>query len=203
MNDVLEKKHKSTAQISWEKIHNLINSSIDSTVSSAEEKRILKERAERLSIEPEERIIEGTLLGIVIFRLSNETYAIESSFIQEVQPLKDFTYIPGVPAFILGIVNIRGRIISIVDLKKFFNLDEKGLGQLNLLIIIKNEKMELGILADDIIGISSVPLDTIKAVPSGISGIGKEYLRGVTKEHMIVLNAENILNDQKIIINQE
>lgn len=168
-----------------------------------EKKRILKERAKLLSIEPEERIIEGTSLGIVIFRLSNETYAIESSFIQEVQPLKDFTYIPGVPAFILGIVNIRGRIISIVDLKKFFNLDEKGLGQLNLLIIIKNEKMELGILADDIIGISSVPLDTIKAVPSSISGIGKEYLRGVTKEHMIVLNAENILNDQKIIIDQE
>jgi len=168
-----------------------------------EKKRILKERAEFLSIEPEERIIEGTSLGIVIFRLSYETYAIESSFIQEVQPLKDFTYIPGVPAFILGIVNIRGRIISIVDLKKFFNLEEKGLGQLNLLIIIKNEKMELGILADDIIGISSVPLDSIKPVPSSISGIGKEYLRGVTKEHMIVLNAENILNDQKIIIDQE
>src|SRR5665647_41030 len=106
-----------------------------------EKKRVLKERAEFLSIEPEERIIEGTSLGIVIFRLSYETYAIESSFIQEVQPLKDFTYIPGVPAFILGIVNIRGRIISIVDLKKFFNLEEKGLGQLNLLIIIKNEKI--------------------------------------------------------------
>jgi purine-binding chemotaxis protein CheW len=90
----------------------------------------------------------------------------------------------------------------VVDLKKFFHLPDKGLGQLNQLIILRNEQMEFGILADAILDAHSIALDTLQSAPLTVSGIGEEYLRGVTGEGVILLDAEKILGDEKIIVNQ-
>jgi purine-binding chemotaxis protein CheW len=153
-------------------------------------------------LEPEKAVVACKLLEIVEFTLASETYGIESAFVREVHPLKDFTPLPGVPAFVLGIANIRGQILSVVDLKKFFNLPEKGLGELNKVIIIRNNRMEFGILADVVLGTRSVPLDTIQAPPITVTGIGAEYLKGVTGERTIVLDAQKILENEKIIVNE-
>lgn len=128
------------------------------------------------------------------FRLATEKYGLESAFVREVYPLKELTPLPGVPPFVLGIVNVRGQILSVIDLKKFFNLPEKGLGQLNKLIILRKKQMEFGILADEILGARSVALDAIQAPPPTVSGVGAEYLRGVTSERVILLDAEKILS---------
>jgi purine-binding chemotaxis protein CheW len=100
-------------------------------------------------------------------------------------------------------VNVRGQIISIIDLKKLFNLPEKGLGELNKVIIIHNERMEFCILADVIEGTQSVALEDILAAPPIFTGIGEKYIKGVTKEHIIILETGNILNDEKIIVNEK
>ena len=139
---------------------------------------------------------------VVEFSLASETYAFEAAFVREVYPLKDYTPIPGVPPFVLGIVNVRGQIMSVIDLKKFFDLPAIGLGQLNKLIILRGEQMELGILADDILGARSIDLETLQSAPSTVSGIGAQYLRGVTAERVVVLDAAKLLHDDQIIVNQ-
>ena len=164
---------------------------------------ILKARARALAKEPEQAVAARSFIEITEFRLASETYGIESSFVREVYPLKDFTPLPGVPPFVLGIVNVHGQILSVVDLKKFFNLPDKGLGELNKVIILHNGRMEFGILADAVLGTQSVPLDAIQAPPVTVTGIGAEYLRGVTKERVIVLDAEKILDDEKIVVHEE
>jgi len=113
---------------------------------------ILKARARALAKEPEQAVAARSFIEITEFRLASETYGIESSFVREVYPLKDFTPLPGVPPFVLGIVNVHGQILSVVDLKKFFNLPDKGLGELNKVIILHNGRMEFGILADAVLG---------------------------------------------------
>jgi purine-binding chemotaxis protein CheW len=163
---------------------------------------ILKERARALAQEPPKAALAETFLEIIEFRLASETYGIESRVVREVCPLKEFTPLPGVPAFVLGIINVRGQILSVVDLKKFFHLPDKGLGELNKVIIIRNKNIEFGILADAIIGTRSVPLDAIQGPPSTITGIGAEYLKGVTGERVILLDAEKILGDEKTIVNE-
>jgi purine-binding chemotaxis protein CheW len=168
-----------------------------------EEKRaVLKARAQALAVEKKDEKAQKEWIEIVVFRLASETYGIESSFIREVYPLKDYTQLPGTPPYVLGIVNVRGQIVSIIDLKKLFNLPEKGLGELNKVIIIHNERMEFGILADVVEGTQSVALEDILAAPPAFTGIGEKYLKGITKEHIIILEAENILNDEKIIVNE-
>ena len=69
--------------------------------------------------------------------------------------------------------------------------------------IMYNERMEFGVLADIVEGTQSVALKEIMAAPPSAVGIGKKYLKGVTKEHIVLLEAESILNDEKIIVNEK
>ena len=173
------------------------------TAPSPDQKRaILKARAHLLAQEPDQVAAAQEFLEIVEFRLASETYGIESPFVREVYPLKDFTPIPGVPAFVLGVINVRGQIFSVIDLKKFFNLPEKGLGDLNKVIIICNDRMEFGIVADVILGTRPISLNTIQITPPTVTGIGAEYIKGVTEEHVVVLDAQKLLDDEKIIVNE-
>ena len=168
-----------------------------------EKQAVLRTRALSLATEEDNKENNRDYIEIVEFNLSFEKYGIETKYIREVCSLKNYTALPGLPAFVFGITNIRGQILSIIDLKKFFNLPEKGLGELNKIIIVKNEQMEFGILADTIQGTGLLPVDTIRASLPGTSDIGSEYLKGITEEHLIVLDAKKILEDKRIIINQE
>ena len=163
----------------------------------------LRIRAIAMATEPEQERETQAKTEIIKFVLATESYGIESAFVREVYPLKDLTPLPGVPPYILGIINVRGQILPVVDLKKFLNLPEKGLGDLNKVIILSNGQMEFGILADVVDGIQTLALEEILEAPPGITGIGEKYLKGVTKEHIIILEAESLLNDEKIIVNEE
>lgn len=91
-----------------------------------DKKRILKERARLLAQEPEKKEA-GDTIEILEFSLAHERYGIETSFIREVYPLKEYTPLPCTPAFVFGLINVRGQVLSIIDMRKFFELPEKGI----------------------------------------------------------------------------
>jgi purine-binding chemotaxis protein CheW len=163
---------------------------------------ILKNRAIAMAQVPVQKKEESVIIEVIAFTLVTEIYGIESVFVKEVYTLTDFTPLPGVPSYIFGIINVRGQILPVIDLKKFFNLPEKGLGELNKVIILSNGQMEFCILADVVLGTQSIKLKDIQTVPPTVTGIGENYLKGITKEHIVLLEAENILNDEKVIVNQ-
>lgn len=163
----------------------------------------LKERASVMAKETEEKKSTSELTEVIAFSLVTEIYGIESAFVREVYPLRDFTPLPGVPSYILGIINVRGQILPVVDLKKFFNLPEIGLGELNKVLILNNGLMEFGILADVVHGTQSIDNDDIKSIPPTVTGIGEEYIKGVTTERLIVLDGEKLLSDRNIVVNDE
>lgn len=169
--------------------------------NNLENKNILRKRAEALACQIEEKKDEEQI-EVVEFSLSTEKYAIESVWVSEVHPLKELTIVPCTPPFVLGIINVHGRIVSVIDLKKFFGLVEKGLSSLNRVVIISNAKMEVGILADAVLGAISIPRTQIQPVLSSLSGIKAEYLMGVTPE-LVVLDAGKILSDSKIVVHEE
>lgn len=167
-----------------------------------DQKRILKARAQALAREP---VANGTeaMIEVVEFSLATERYGIETGSVREVLPFKELTPVPGTPAFFVGIVNVRGRMIAVVDLKKFFGLPASGLHDLHKVIILHSAEMDLGILADDVAGVRSVPVSQLQPALPTLSGIGQEYLRGVTGERLVVLDAARILSDPKIIVHEE
>lgn len=164
---------------------------------------ILKKRAIDLAREPEPERDASKIVEIIEFKLGGESYGIELAFVREVYPLKHFTPLPGVPSFILGIVNVRGQILPVVDLRKFLNLPENGMGELDKVIILRDDHIEFGILADAINGTKAIFTEDVLPVPPTVTGIGEEYLKGVTKERLIVLYAERLLSDKSIVVNDE
>src|SRR5208282_3436424 len=103
------------------------------------------------------RLAAGAVFELLEFRLAQERYALESRWVREVSAFKELTPLPCCPPFVLGIVNVRGRILPVLDLKKFFDLPEKGLTDLHRIVLVGDNSLELGILADTIVGVRSVP----------------------------------------------
>jgi len=168
-----------------------------------EKKRTLKERARRLAEVPEASKEPSLFMEVLSFMLAGEQYAIEARFVVETMPLRKLTPLPGLPSFLLGIVNVRGRILSVIDIKKFFDLPDHGLTDLHKLIVIRNRDQEVGIVADVLLGIQALPQDDMQASLPTLTGILEKYLAGVTAEGMIILRVEKILSDDRILVNDE
>lgn len=203
-----KKPHKQKKNIDWQEVHSRMETSMkilkSGVVTTVEErKRILKERAKTLAEEPEKEVRAEEYLDVLEFSLAYERYCIETSYIQEVYPLKELTPLPCTPNFVLGIINVRGQILSVIDIKKFFDIPEKGLTDLNKVIILSHDNIELGILADSIVGVRSIPLGDIQPSMPTLTGIREEYLRGITKERAVILDIARLLSDKKIIVHEE
>jgi len=172
-------------------------------VTAEEKSKILKARAKALAREPQQHAESAQYLEIVECLLAYESYAIESAFVREVYPLRELTPLPGTPAFVLGIVNVRGQILSVVDLKKFFDLPAKGLTDLNKIVILSNGHMEFGLLVDAVIGVQRIALSEIQPPLPTLSGIHADYLKGVTAQRLVILDVARILADPKIIVRED
>jgi len=196
-----------STEIDWEQVHRRLNKSkavIEQgfLVDTEEKSKILKQRARLLSQESARVEEEDSQLEVVEFVLAYENYAIESEYISEVYQLKEFTPMPCTPNFVLGIINVRGRIVSIIDLKIFFGLPEKGIADFNKIIIISSNLNEFGVVADSITGVRSIPISAIQPSLPTLTGANEEYLKGVLEDRIAVLDAEKILSDRNIIIHE-
>jgi purine-binding chemotaxis protein CheW len=206
-NDLKTATDSTISPINWPEIHRRLERArvaLDQGIALAsdEKKKILKSRAESLAKEPKVEA-SGGQIDVIEFILAYENYAIESAFVREIYPLKEFTPLPGTPPFILGIVNVRGQIISVVDLREFFELPEKGLTDFNKIILVKDDKMEFGILADTVLGVRQIPLQKLQPSLPTLTGIRAEFLKGVSAERLIVLDAAKLLSDRRMLIQQK
>lgn len=171
--------------------------------ADTDSQRILSERAKALAKPLEPQKADGATLELLEFGLAKERYALETRHIVEVQPLRDLTPLPGTPRFLLGIVNVRGRIVPVLDLKKFFELPEQGLTDLHRVILVRGDDIELGVLADVTRGVVDVPLASLQPSLPTLTGIRAQYLMGVTQERVVVLDFDRILSDPAIVVRQE
>lgn len=171
--------------------------------SPADSRRILKERAQLLARGAgEDATPADACLEVVGFQLAYEHYAIESRYVQEVCALDSLTPLPCTPAFMLGIVNLRGEILSVIDIKVFFNLPVHGLTDLNKVIVLQSGTMVFGILADAITGVQHVPTASIQASLPTLADVREAYLLGLTADRTVIIDAEKLMNDQRIVVHE-
>lgn len=165
--------------------------------------QILRDRAQVLARPPEQAAAADTQLDLLEFRLAQERYAVETRYVREVYPLKDLTPLPCTPPFVLGVVNVRGHILPVLDLKKFFDLPENGLTDLHCIILVRERDLEFGLLADVIVGVRSIPVESLQPSLPTLTGIRSDYLKGVTDECLVVLDLARLLADPKILVHEE
>jgi purine-binding chemotaxis protein CheW len=198
---------KQAASIDWSAIHRRLETAQAAleqgfTPAPEAQKWILKARAQALARKPQGEDT-AACIEVVEFLLAYEKYGIESAYVREVYPLKELTSLPCTPPFVVGIINVRGRLLSVLDIKNFFDLPAKGLTDLNKVIIVHDPSMEFGILADALLGVRSIPIEEIQASLPTLTGIRDEYLMGVTKDRLVILDAGRLLSDKKIIVHEE
>ena len=172
------------------------------TLTAEEERHLLQSRALALAAVPDGGP-RGETLEAVEFELAGESYAIALAQVREVGPLHDLTPVPGTPAFVLGIINLRGVIRTVIDLKKFFDLPDAGLTQLNQILLLEHEDLQLGILADTIRGVRHIPLADLQPALPTLTDIRADYLRGVTGDRLVVLDAAKLLTDPRLLVDEE
>lgn len=171
--------------------------------STSDAAQILHARARALARPKEQAPAAETLVEVLEFRLAQERYAVETRHVREVYPLRDLTPLPCTPQFVLGIVNVRGQILPVFDFRKFFDLPEKGLTDLHRIIIIHGNDLELGLLAEVIVGVWSIPVASLQASLPTLTGVRGDYLKGVTAERVVVLDLDRFLMDPRIIVHDE
>ncbi len=196
------------AGVDWQEIHRRLEASCEAlkqnvNIAARDADEVLRARAVMLAKPISAYESEQEQVEILEFLLAGESYAIESCHIRETLPLLDFTPLFCTPSFVLGITNVRGRIVSIVDLRRFFDLPAEGLSDLNRLIIVRDDSMEFGLLADSIVGIRSLSLQDLQPPLATLTDIRSDFLRGVTGEQLALLDMGRILADKRLIVHEE
>ena len=138
------------------------------------------------------------MLEIVRFLIDGQNYAFEVSQLREVCTLAQITKIPCSPEFIVGVINLRGQIIPIVDIRTFMNLPDHGPPVFNKAIVVETEDVCVGFLADEVIRAEKVAVSSIQRVLSSLSGITADCLRGLTSDHTILLDVSLMLANPKL-----
>jgi purine-binding chemotaxis protein CheW len=165
--------------------------------------KILRARAKDIASEPEtgRPAVDG--MQIVEFALGDERYAVPSAQVLAVRLLGEFTPVPCTPAMVLGVVNHRGRLLSVIDLGTLFGWPAKKPGRLDQAILIHDAGMEFGIRADTVMGVGTLfPEDLHPPLPT-LAVSGETCLQGVTGDGLIVLDARRLLLDNRIIVHEE
>lgn len=163
---------------------------------------MLRARARQLA-RPVLRGEDENRLQFIEFVLAGEHYALESRFVREVHVLRDLTPLPGTPPFVRGIINVRGQMTAVFDLKEFFGLPPKGLTELSRVLVAQAPNLELGFLADSVVGAKTLLVSQIQSAPPTLDGASADYVRGVTENRLIILDGTKILDDPRLIVNEE
>lgn len=172
------------------------------SISSEVRNAILLERARRLAAIDRKGDDDSANSQVIVFGLEAERYAIETAYVKEVYPLIDVTFLPCVPPWIHGVINVRRKIYSIVDLKQFFHLSSKEELKENRVIILEDGNIAFGILSDEIYGVQALSVAKLQPELPTHTRNSKEYLKGITQDRIVVLNGAKLLHSDSIIVNE-
>lgn len=194
------------AAIDWDDVHRRLDGlrralDEDWSAEPARAARILAERRAALAATPPVASA-GELLEVIEFLLAEERYGISAAHVREVRPLLELTPVPCTPGYVLGIIDVRGEFISVIDIKKFFNLAEQGLSDLNKVIVLASGDMTFGILVDTIVSVRDIDRAALQAPLPTRATVRGEYLLGVTAEHVAIVDADKLLRDRSLVVDE-
>lgn len=162
---------------------------------------VLSERARKIS-RPETGVPDTKTAEVLRFRLAYREYAIDMQHIREVILTGEITPVPGTPDFISGICVVRGEIISLVDLRVLLAIPETGLTDLNRVIVLTDQTLTFGILADHITGIGTIELDRITVSDPDSTAAGSRYVKGIAEGPLVVLDTGAFFSDPRMIVDE-
>ncbi|MBD3403022.1 chemotaxis protein CheW [candidate division GN15 bacterium] len=126
---------------------------------------------------------DGTteLLQLVSFNIGTEEFGVDILKVQEINRMVEITKVPQAPAYVEGVINLRGKVIPIIDLRKRFNLEVKEHDKNTRIVVVDIGGNIMGMIVDAVSEVLRLPSDTIEPPPELVTGINSEYIKGVAK----------------------
>ncbi len=137
---------------------------------------------------------------LVVFDLNEEAYGVNISQVREIIRMQEITRVPRAPEFIVGIINLRGKVIPVVDLRARFSMPETERTDEHRIVVVDVDGQDIGMVVDAVKEVSRIPSSSIEPPSTVITTNDSEYLTGIVKtdEKLIIL-----LDIAKVISNSE
>lgn len=123
----------------------------------------------------------GEILQLVSFTLGREEYAVDILRVQEINRMSEIAKVPKAPPYVEGVINLRGRVIPVVSLRKKFNLEERQSDEQSRIIIMDVQGVTIGIMVDSVSEVLRIPADTVDPTPPMAYDISAEFIKGIAK----------------------
>lgn len=137
---------------------------------------------------------------LVVFQLAGETYGVDIAHVHEIIRLQHITQVPRTPEFVEGVINLRGRIIPVIDLHKRFGLPPAEATNNTRIMVVEVNGITVGMIVDAVLEVLRLPEENIEPPPPIIKGVDVAYLRGVGKwedKLIILLDLDRVLRESE------
>ncbi len=181
--------------VNWEKIWNSFAWSADEDPEEVIQQR-LRQRAEQYAAPVQRVEIEPEAVRTVLnFHLGDEYYGVDVMTVRGVRTINRITRVPGIPHFYRGVVNVRGQVITVLDLRLFFDVPAEDAAKApDELVVVRASGLEIGLLAHNIEGVQAVPIAAVEPVEN------MRYAWGVTRHQLVLLDVERLLEDEQLVV---
>lgn len=145
----------------------------------------------------------GEELKVIVFKLGHEEYGIDVDKVQTIERMMPITRVPKTFSFVKGVINLRGVVIPVIDLRGRFGLPEAEYTDQTRIIIVAANEMEVGFIVDSANDVIDLNADSIDTPPDVVGGVKAKYLQGVARlsdeRLLVMLNLSEVLNRSEII----
>jgi purine-binding chemotaxis protein CheW len=148
----------------------------------------------------EQKRQDADLLQLVTFSIGDEEFGVEILKVQEIIRMLEITKVPKAPPFVEGVINLRGKVIPILDLRKRFGLDSRSHDKNTRIIVIEINSMIVGFIVDSVSEVLRLPANTVEPPPPVVAGLDSDYISGVGKLEdrlLIMLDLNRLLSNDE------
>jgi purine-binding chemotaxis protein CheW len=138
---------------------------------------------------------------VIIFQLKDEEYAVPVQEVKSIERMQHVTRIPRTVSFVKGVINLRGVVTPIIDLRSRFDIEESEYTDSTRIIIVSVGEIEAGLIVDSANDVIDLEADSIEPPPEVVGGVDAEYIQGVAKVEkrlLVLLNLTKVLNPEKL-----
>ena len=146
----------------------------------------------------EETVTGGEVLQLVTFTLGNEEYAVNILNVQEINRITEITQVPNSPDYVEGVINLRGKVIPVVNLRKKFNFEDKPTDDTSRIIIMEIQGITNGLIVDSVSEVLRIPASSVEPAPPMSAELQSQFIKGIAKLEnrlIILIDLDNLLGD--------
>jgi purine-binding chemotaxis protein CheW len=136
-------------------------------------------------------------LKLIVFKLGREEYGLDILSVQEIKRLMSITRVPATPSFIKGVINLRGSVLPVIDLRTRLALEEKALTDAARIVVVMVNENTVGFIVDEVVEVTTMSRSNVDPAQALSTGLSTEYISGIAKAEnrlFILLNPETLIN---------